>query len=126
MKLCLMLTSLALSAGITFCAEKSPQSIALKRELFFALDKDRQIIEYGCRNMEFLISPQEFLGKVITEAVPLDDVSKEAINNGLVKAVENPGWIQSVNYTLFDHKFVAAIRYGNDQYRIKVKPNTEN
>ncbi len=130
MKLYLVLSSLVISTSMVFGAEKLSQqtSDAVKRNLFFALNADKQIIEYGCRNLEFLVSPQEFLGKVLTESVPLNVASKEAINKGLMDAHNTPGHKYLVGYELFEHKFVATIEYQdiNEKYFVKVRPKLEN
>jgi hypothetical protein len=110
----------AISAtGFVFSSENS---LANGDFLKFKLDQSLEIIgasEHG--TMKFLFPKSEFMHKVITDAVPLSQDDKSAMNLGFASARVD-GKIQNVPYTLEQMQFLAAIQYKQkrDGFVVKV------
>lgn len=125
MKFGLLLAPLLVVCSTEFIVGMDQRPVSVKgkidRHLLFVLNRDRQIVEYGSRNMEFLVPPKEFLGKVITDVVPLNEFDKKAMINGFRSARKHNEEQRRVPYTLQDVQFVAAIRYQKDKGTFSVK-----
>ncbi len=105
--LCMAVCAIS-ATGSLFSAENN---FANGDYLKFKLDPQLQIIaarEYG--SMKFLLPEEEFMNKVITDAVPLSEEDKRAINVGFAKARVD-GKVHNVPYTLKEIKFLSAIYY---------------
>ena len=126
MKSRLLLASLCAisSTASVFCMDvvTAPKKALRKREsyLLFEVGKTLRIREYGSRNMEFLVPPREFVGKKITEAVPLSVAHKQAFELAFEKT-RKENVRAKVPYAVADERFVAAIRYLADRQRYSVK-----
>jgi hypothetical protein len=122
--------SLMLVTGFVFGMDEKPKKLVASKavakpmdhHLLFILNDEKEIVEYGSRNMEFACPPTEFMGKKITKAVPLSGPDQKVVRTGLKNAKESNKRAE-VNYTLQDQAFVAAIRYHQDkqQYNVKVR-----
>lgn len=128
MKAHLLLTTLGVmcSAVSVSAMDKKPVELkksapAMRSYLGFTTDKKLYIREYKSENMEFAVAPKEFVGKKLTEAVPLSDKDKKALKNGFKRAREKEE-TRRVSYSIADAQFLAAIRYVKDkeQYSVKV------
>lgn len=94
---------------------------SLDRYLWFVLDRDKKIVEYASKNMEFFCSAATFMHKKMTDVVPLSVADKEAIKVGMRNA-RKQRQEQVIPYVLEEKRFNAAIKYRSkyEQYRIKV------
>jgi hypothetical protein len=104
--LCIVLCAIS-ATGSLFSSENFANGDYLK----FKLDPKLQIIgagEYG--SMKFLLPKDEFMNKVITDVVPLNEEDKRAINVGFAKARVD-GKVHNVPYALEQAKFLSAIYY---------------
>lgn len=102
------------------CAFVGAMDFKRDEYLKFKLDKDLHIVGHKAKHMEFLVSPADFTGKVITEAVPLSPEDVVALTNGFQKA-RTGKQKEKVPYTLKDKQFVAAIKHKKDSFSVKVK-----
>jgi len=111
-------TASVLGMDVVTAPKKAPR----KREsyLMFEVGKTLRIREYGSRNMEFLVPPRDFVGKKITEAVPLSVAHKQAFELAFEKT-RKENVRAKVRYAVADAQFSAAIRYLADKQRYSVK-----
>jgi len=100
------------------CSTGSLMSMELikyeKSRLNFTLNHLRCIKGYSAQNMNYDVLPQDFIGKNILDAVPLNENDYKALDKGLTKAVEKQITV-CVPYSLKDKeslvesKFLASI-----------------
>lgn len=88
--------------------------------LEFKLDNDLRIVGSEAYHMEFLVPPLKFMGKIITEAVPLDQHDKEALLKGFEAAREDKK-TREVAYELEKKYFVAAITHTKNGFSVIVR-----
>lgn len=79
-----------------------------KARLNFLLNHEWQIKGSSKQNAEYEFPPSEFLGKKITEAVPLNERDVAAISKALTEAAENQSTVK-VAYDLNGKAFLATI-----------------
>lgn len=79
-----------------------------KSRLNFLLNHEWHIQGNSAENMAYEVDPSDFLGKKITEAVPLSDEDKYAIAEALTKAAQNQK-TEEVAYVLNNKKFLAKV-----------------
>lgn len=101
-----------------------PVQKKVDHHLLFILNDKKEIVEYGSRNMEFACPAKDFMGKKITDAVPLSDADQKALRRGLRGAKASSGKTEKlVPYTLNEIRFCAAIKHRTNQYRVVVRQN---
>jgi hypothetical protein len=98
--------------------------------LNFLLNHAWQIKGNSAQNMEYEVKPSDFLGKKITEAVPLDKDDKEAISKALNLAAESQETV-AVAYGLNGIAFWATITpivkaNKKNNFFVKVTPFGDN
>jgi len=89
--------------------------------LKFKLDKELHVVDSKAKHMQFFLSPADFTGKVITEAVPLSPEDKIAVTSACQNAFVIRKTKQKVEYTLGEKRFIAAIKYKKDSFSVKVR-----
>jgi len=104
-------------------APESVKKVAnVDRYLRFVLNRNYEITEYGSKNMKFFADPDEFVGKKITESLPLNKHDKKAITRGLKGAKASNGETEHlVPYTLDNIRFCAGIKYIEKKKKFSVK-----
>ncbi len=113
-----VLLSLSVMCVPSFLMGTSCKSEYLKFELNDALE----VTGYASKNMEFLVPAKAFMGKVITQVVPLNVEDGDAITAGFEKAREESNEL-CVPYTLNGKSFLSIIKYKKDKsvFSVKVK-----
>lgn len=94
-----------------------------KARLNFLVDSDQLILRYSKEHMDYFIEPSDFVGKDITEVVPLNETDRKAVLSGFGKAAEKNETVK-VPYTLDSENFVAKItplKRENSRYNYFVK-----
>ena len=76
--------------------------------LNFYLGHNWRIRSYSAQNMEFGMPPSEFVGKKITETIPLSEHDKNAVTRGVEKATEQQITV-TVPYTFDKKEYFATI-----------------
>ena len=97
-----------------------------KARLNFLLNHEWEIKGNSAQNMKYEVQPSDFLGKKITEAVPLNEGDKDAISKALNKAAENQETVH-VPYGLNGIAFIATITpiikaNQKNNFFVKVRP----
>ena len=101
----------------SFAAEKKDENPHLKFNLDDAL-RIKGAEEHG--GMKFLVPASEFMGKVITDAVPLEEGDRKKLQDAL-KAARIKGDSQEVVYKLQAMFFLAHITHDTDENSFSVK-----
>jgi len=98
-----------LAATALACATSSIMSMENEQaRLNFLLDNNWCIEGNSAEDMPYEVQPEVFLGKKITEAVPLNDQDKDAISRALNEAAQRQATTK-VKYTLNDKNFIAKV-----------------
>lgn len=122
------LNVLAVSVFMT-CATGSLMSMDQKKQcLNFRLNNNTEIQAYSAQNMEFLVKPEDFLGKSLLDVVSLSEQDERAIMCGFGQAIEKQETVK-VPYVLEKNNFMATItamataREADYEYFVKCTPN---
>ena len=79
-----------------------------EKRLNFLLGHNWRIKQYSAQNMEYAVPPSEFVGKKITEAVPLSENDRNVLKAALVDAAEKQITV-TTSYSLENKQFSSEI-----------------
>lgn len=104
--------SVSIATLVVVCATGSLMSMEQKNNdtprLNFLLGHHGRIRKYSTENMEYYLQPSEFVGKKLTQAVPLDKHDRNAVEQALADAAQKQVTV-TVPYTLENKQFLATI-----------------
>lgn len=104
----LNVVALLVVAGATGSLMSMDQNEFSPSRLNFYLGHNWRIRSYSAENMDFGMPPSEFVGKKITETIPLSEHDKNAVTRGVEKATQEQKTV-TVPYTFDNTKYFATI-----------------